>query len=38
MWAQSWGNLAQFVLPYPEAPQVDASQAMKDKVFSFIHF
>ena len=32
MWAQTWGNIAKHVLPYPEAPAVDATQAMVEKV------
>lgn len=28
MWAQSWGNIAKHVLPYPDAPAVDATPEM----------
>ena len=32
MWAQSWGNIAKHVLPYPEAPAVDATPEMIKQV------
>lgn len=32
MWAQSWGNVAKHVLPYPEAPAVDATPEMIKQV------
>lgn len=32
MWAQSWGNIAKHVLPYPDAPAVDATPGMVAKV------
>jgi hypothetical protein len=34
MWAQSWGNIAKHVLPYPDAPAVDATPGMIAKVYS----
>ena len=28
MWAQSWGNIADLVKPYPNKPSIDVSQEM----------
>ena len=31
MWAQTWSNLKDIVLPSPDKPNVDVRQAMHDK-------
>ena len=31
MWAQSWGNIAELVKPYPNKPSIDVSEAMKNQ-------
>lgn len=35
MWAQSWGNIAKHVLPFPDAPAVDATPGMIEQVLTF---
>ena len=31
MWAQSWGNIADLVRPFPDKPSLDVTEAMKSK-------
>lgn len=35
MWAQSWSNIFDLVMPYPDATKVDATPAMKQQVSGF---
>lgn len=35
MWAQSWSNIFNLVVPYPDATKVDATPAMKEQVSAF---
>lgn len=35
MWAQSWSNIFDLVMPYPDATKVDATPAMKQQVSAF---
>lgn len=32
MWAQSWANIFDLVIPFPDATKVDATPAMKQQV------
>ena len=32
-WSQDWVNIANFSLPYPDAPKVDVTQAMIDQSY-----
>ncbi|KAK4008639.1 hypothetical protein OUZ56_013772 [Daphnia magna] len=34
MWAQSWGNIAKHVIPYPDAPSVDATPEMNNQGYT----
>jgi len=35
MWAQSWSNIFDLVIPFPDATKVDATPAMKQQVSAF---
>ena len=34
MWAQTWNNIYDMMVPFPDKPNVDVTQAMKDQVGS----
>ncbi|GBP18262.1 Angiotensin-converting enzyme [Eumeta japonica] len=34
MWAQTWNNIESFTRPYPDKPEVDITQAMKDQNYT----
>lgn len=36
MWAQSWSNIFDLVVPFPDATKVDATPAMKEQVSAFL--
>lgn len=36
MWAQSWSNIFNLVVPFPDATKVDATPAMKKQVSAFL--
>ena len=33
MWAQTWGNIDDIVKPFPDAPILSATAAMKEQVY-----
>ena len=34
MWAQSWSNIFEMVMPYPNATKFDLTQILKEKEFT----
>lgn len=32
MWAQSWTNIARFVMPFPDMPDFDVTDSMQENV------
>ena len=37
MWAQSWGNVAKHVLPFPDAPAIDSTTEMIKQVINLLN-
>ena len=36
MWAQSWSNIADFILPYPDLKNADLTEELQRQVHFFI--